>query len=143
MESVTECVGWSIPRFVSVTGGNQEAVGCSAELIALELKQFYGDGIQAGDARGKTGGKKLRDQGCFRAVLGIGQSRNGCADESARRKPAALTGPLVVQEKISPFLVNHRAAKAPAENILLHRGPREALTVQEEFIAVQNDIAKR
>src|SRR6267143_2127634 len=32
--------------------------------------------------------------------------------------------------------------KVPAENILLHRGPREALTVQEEFIGVQNVIAK-
>src|SRR2546430_8017837 len=49
-----------------------------------------------------------------------GQERNVRADERAWRKATALTGALVVQEKISPLFLAHHSAEAAPENVLLH-----------------------
>src|SRR5271165_2052123 len=48
-----------------ITAGNQVAVGSAAKLIAFEIEQANGDWVQAGNASGKAGGKKLGDQGGF------------------------------------------------------------------------------
>jgi len=74
---VGEFSGW-LTANAPVAGsplGIRKPLECSAELIALELKQFYGDGIQAGDARGKTGGKKLAIKDASERFWAFGQSR--------------------------------------------------------------------
>ena len=61
----------------------------------------------------------------------------------ARRKGAALARSLVVHEKIAKFFLDHRAAKANAKNVLLHRRTIKASPIQKEIIRIQHVIAEK
>ena len=127
-----------------ITAGNEVAVGSAAELIAFEIQQADGDGVQAGDAGGKSAREKLRDQTGFGAAAGlVRKRRNGGADKSAGRETAALASALIVHEEVAELLVADGTTETCAENILLYRGPRLAFAIQEKFVGVENIVAKK
>ena len=55
---------------------------------------------------------------------------------------AALPRTLIIQEEESNLLLNHRAADASAENILLNGRALLAAGVQEELVGVEHIVAE-
>src|SRR5882724_574472 len=118
---------------------NQETVR-AVELIALELQQFYCDGIQPGNTRGEPTGEEGGDE--VRFAAGRRQHRNRGADKSARRETAALPRALIVEKEKAVFFCADGPAHAATKNVLLYGWARLAIAVQEVLIGIEHVVAE-
>jgi hypothetical protein len=131
---------WIKVRLYAGNGRNEITVRV-AKKVVLGLKKFQNNRINhaCSDRRG-GGAERVGNAG------GVARSRQrgqaGIVDLRARRKGAALARALVIDEEKAELLVDHRAANAAAENVLLHRGTRLAGGVVEVFVGVEDVVSE-
>src|ERR1700733_4910737 len=106
----------------------------TAELIAFGVQQPGNNRINLDPGLSGKEDVEQRGVGAIR-----GQDRETGHNESSRRKAATLARALVIQkEKAVTAFAPDRTAQAPAEDILLDRGARLVVAVEEEVIGIQH-----